>query len=134
MQPTHKLNMLSRMPSPHGRNSLWFQGRDVEDFLSEYEHFAEHANLMEDMTCREIRVYFSKRERRVLDVLDSYAHGDWGALKQDLRSLYTSLAEKRTYQPRDIQRFITKKRKITKLIHFDTYRRQFLVISASLEA
>src|SRR5258708_27871989 len=132
--PTPKLNMISLMPSPCGKDSLHFQGKDIEDFLSEYEHFAAHTSLTDEVKCQEIRIYFSKKERHVLDVLDSYARGDWRALKQDLRSLYTSLAEKRTYQPRDIQRFIAKKRKITKLIHFDTYRRQFLVISASLEA
>ena len=132
--PTPELNMLSWMPSLHGKNSLCFQGKDIEHFLMEYEHFAAHASLTEEVKCQEIYIYFSKKERHVLNVLDSYAHGDWRALKQDLCSLYTSLAEKRTYQPRDIQCFITKKRKITKLIDFDTYHHEFLVISASLEA
>src|SRR6266436_4350312 len=126
--------MLSLMPSPSGKDSLHFQGKDIEDFLSEYEHFAAHASLTNEVKCQEIRIYFSKKERHVLDVLDSYAREDWRALKQDLCSLYTSSAEKRTYQPQDIQHFIAKKRKITKLIHFDTYQREFLVISASLEA
>src|SRR5258708_34145649 len=132
--PTSELNMLSLMPSPHGKNSLCFRGKDIEDFLMEYEHFATHASLTEEVKCQEIYIYFSKKERHVLNVLDSYAHGDWRALKQDLCSLYTSLTDKRTYQPRDIQCFITKKRKITKLIDFDTYHHEFLVISASLEA
>src|SRR5258705_9288055 len=59
---------------------------------------------------------------------------NWNNLKGQLRSLYTSSVERRIYQPRDIQRFIAKKRKISKLIHFDTYRRQFLVITAGLQA
>ncbi len=128
------LNMLSRMPSPRGKNSLRFRGKNIEEFLTEYEHFAEHANLTENKKCQEIRIYFAKREKRVLDVLSGYRKENWRSLKRELRSLYTSSSEKRTYQPRDIQRFIDRKRKITKLIHFDTYRRQFMVISASLEA
>ena len=95
--PTSELNMLSLMPSPRGKDSLRFRGKDIEDFLSEYEHFAAHASLTNEVKCQEIRIYFSKKERHVLDVLDSYAREDWRALKQDLCSLYTSLAEKRTY-------------------------------------
>ncbi len=100
----------------------------------EYEHFAEHANLTEEKKCQEIRIYFAKKEKRVLDVLEGYLTGNWRSLKRELRSLYTSSSEKRTYQPRDLQRFIARKRRISKLIHFDTYRREFQVITASLEA
>ncbi len=59
---------------------------------------------------------------------------NWNNLKGQLQSLYTSSVERRIYQPQDIQHFITKKRKISKLIHFDTYRHQFLVITAGLQA
>src|SRR5260221_11846450 len=128
------LNMLSRMPSPHGKSSLRFRGKNIEEFLSEYEHFAEHANLTEEKKCQEVRIYFARKEKRVLDVLEGYVTGNWRSLKRELRSLYTSSAEKKTYQPRDLQRFIAKRRKIMKLVHFDTYRRQFKVISSSLEA
>src|SRR5258708_33283615 len=128
------INILSRMPSPRGKNTLRFRGKDIDGFLSEYEHFALHANVTDRVKCEEIRIYFSKREKRVLDVLDGYAAGNWEALKEELRSLYTSSAGKKTYQPRDIQHFIAKKRKISKLAHFDTYRRQFHVITKGLEA
>src|SRR5258708_16806681 len=127
------LNMLSRMPSPRGKSSLRFRGKNIEEFLMEYEHFAEHANLTEEKKCQEIRIYFAKKEKRVLDVLEGYLTGNWRSLKRELRSLYTSSSEKRTYQPRDLQRFIARKRRISKLIHFDTYRREFQVITTSLE-
>ena len=132
--PNAQLNVLSRMPSPRGKNALRFRGKDIEDFLTEYEHAADHANLTDEKKCEEIRIYFAKKEKRVIDVLDGFIHGDWRALKRELRSLYTSSAERKTYQPRDIQRFIARKRKITKLTHFDTYRREFLVITSNLEA
>src|SRR5258708_23243956 len=128
------LNMLSRMPSPRGKSSLRFRGKNIEEFLMEYEHFAEHANLTEEKKCQEVRIYFARKEKRVLDVLEGYVTGNWRSLKRELRSLYTSSAEKKTYQPRDLQRFIAKKWKIMKLVHFDTYRHQFKVISSSLEA
>src|SRR5258708_6054415 len=127
-------NMLSQMPSPHGKNSLCFRGKDIETFLMEYEHFAIHANLMDEVKCKEVRIYFSKREKRVLDILEGYQTSDWVKLKRELRLLYMSSAERRVYQPRDLQHFIMKKRKISKLNHFDTYRCLFLVITAGLEA
>ncbi len=132
--PNIDVNMLSHMPSPWGKSSLCFHGKDIDEFLSEYEHFAVHANLTDKKKCKEIRIYFAKKEKRVLDMLNSYLTRDWHGLKRELRSLYTSSAERQAYQPQDIQQFIAKKRKITKLIHFDTYHREFLVISASLEA
>ena len=114
-------NILSCMPSPRGKNSLRFRGKDIESFLTEYEHFAMHANLTDEVKCEEIRIYFSKREKRVLDILGGYQMLDWDDLKEQLRSLYTLLAKRKVYQPRDIQQYIAKKRKISKLIHFDTY-------------
>src|SRR5260370_31088818 len=93
------LNMLSRMPSPRGKNSLCFRGKNIEEFLTEYEQFAKHANLTENKKCQEIRIYFAKREKCVLDVLSSYCEENWRSLKRELRSLYMSSSEKRTYQP-----------------------------------
>ena len=115
--PNVQLNMLSHMPSPCGKNSLQFCGRNIDDFLTEYKH----TNLMDEKKCEELRIYFTKKEKEVLDVLEGFVQGDWRHLKRELRSLYTSSTEKKTYQPRDIQCFIAKKRKITKMIHFDTY-------------
>src|SRR5258708_39192999 len=90
------INMLSRMPSPHGKNSLHFQGKDVESFLTKYEHFATHANLTEQMRCKEIRIYFSEREKQGLDVLDGYTSGNWEDFKRELTSLDVSSVESKS--------------------------------------
>src|SRR5258706_10638998 len=83
--------------------------------------------------CQEIRIYFARKEKWVLDVLEGYVNKDWQALKRELLSLYTSLEEEKTYRPKDIQHYSTKKRKITKLLHFDIYQRKFKVIMGDLE-
>ena len=121
------------MPSPCGKNALQFKGRDVEEFLAEFEHYAEMAQLTDERKCREVRLYFRKKEKRVLDVLQGYRVKSWTGLKDELRSLYTSSYEKRFYQPKDMQKFVAKERKITKLSHFDVYRQDFLVIASSLD-
>ena len=119
--PITHTHMLPRMPSPHGEDSLRFRGKDIDHFLSEFEYFARQANLTEEEKCAEIRLYFSKKEKPVLDILAGYINKDWPQLKRELESLYTSSARTKIYSPRDIQRFIAEKRKITKLVHFDTY-------------
>ena len=108
-----------QMLSPCGKDSLHFWGKNIIDFLTEFEHFAGHASLMDSQKCDEI---------------DGYMVKDWDSLKKELLSLYTSSTEKKTYQSRDIQRFTVKKRKISKLIHFNTYRHEFQVITKSLES
>ena len=78
------INMLSQMPSPRGKNSLRFRGKDIESFLTEYEHFVAHVNLTDDVKCEEVRIYFSRKEKRVLDVLDGYLNQDWSKLTEQL--------------------------------------------------
>ncbi len=75
------LNMLSQMPTPHGKSVLCFQGKNIEEFLVKYECFAEHANLTEEKKCQEVCIYFTRKEKSVLDVLEGYIEGDWRALK-----------------------------------------------------
>ena len=82
---------------PRGKSSLHFQGKDIKEFLVEYERSADHANLTNAKKCQEIRIYFARKEKRVLDVLESYTNEDWQGLKRELKSLYTSSAEKKTY-------------------------------------
>src|SRR5258708_39626092 len=91
-------NVLSRMPSPRGKNSLRFRGKDIESFLTEYEHFATHANLTDEMRCEEIRIYFSKREKRGLGELDCYTLNMCEDLNNELMSLYIVSGERRIYK------------------------------------
>ena len=129
-----QINLLSQMPSTRGRRALRFRGKDIDGFLLEYERNALRANLTDEAKCEEIRFYFTKKEKRVLDILEGYITRNWNILKGQLWSLYMSSAAKKIYQPRDIQRFVAKKKKISKLIHFTVYRRDFMVITAGLEA
>ena len=125
---------ITSMPSLRGRNSLKFKGKNVEEFLVEFEYYAEHVKLTNAQKCKEVRMYFATCKKRVLDVLDGYKNVLWFQLKTELQSLYTSSDEKKHYRPKDIQKFISKECKILKLAHFDDYRREFLVIARNLES
>ncbi len=63
----------------------------------EYECSTDHTNLTDVKKCQEIRIYFARKEKCILDVLESYTNEDWQGLKRELKALYTYLAEKKTY-------------------------------------
>src|SRR5258708_10910178 len=78
------------MPSPRDKGTLHFKGRDIDMFLSKFEYYADHAHLTEIQRCDFICLYFSKKERRVLDILEGYQCRKWDQLKEELWSLYSS--------------------------------------------
>ncbi len=91
------VNVLLRMPGICRKNSLHFCGKNILEFLMEYECAAKHANLMNEKKCQELRIYFTKKEKHILDVLEGYINKDWQELRKELMSLYTSSEEKKTY-------------------------------------
>src|SRR5258708_899716 len=78
------------MPNPCDKDSLHFKGRDIDIFLSKYEGYADHAHLTEFQRCEFLRLYFSKKERQVLDILKGFQYHDWDKLKEELWTLYAS--------------------------------------------
>ena len=81
---------LYSMPSPCDKGTLHFKGKDIDAFLATYEYYAAHMNLTMIERCNFIHLYFSKKEKELLDILEGYRHQDWNQLKQELQSLYTS--------------------------------------------
>ena len=78
------------MPNPRDKGTLYFKGKDIDVFLSKFESYADRARLTEFWRCEFLRLYFSKKERRVLDVLEGYRCHSWDQLKEELWSLYAS--------------------------------------------
>src|SRR5258708_5118229 len=78
------------MPNPCDKEPLHFKGRDIDVFLSKYEGYADRAHLTEFQRCEFLRLYFSKKERRVLDILKGFQCCDWDKLKEKFWSLYAS--------------------------------------------
>src|SRR6266436_8982720 len=78
------------MPNPCDKGSLHFKGKDIDVFLSKFEYYADHAHLTKFQRCDFICLYFSKRERKVLDILEGFQCRNWSKLKEELWSLYSS--------------------------------------------
>src|SRR5258708_4279622 len=78
------------MPNPRNKGSLHFKGKDIDVFLSKFEYYTDRARLTEFQRCDFICLYFSKKERKVLDILEGFQCRDWGKLKEELWSLYSS--------------------------------------------
>src|SRR6266436_8440576 len=80
----------STMPNPCDKGLLHFKGKDIDVFLAKYEGYADCACLTEFRRCEFLCLYFSKKERRVLDILEGYRCRSWDKLKDELWSLYSS--------------------------------------------
>ncbi len=89
----------STMPNPHDKGLLHFKGKDINVFLAKYEGYADCACLTEFRRCEFLHLYFSKKERRVLDILEGYQCHSWDKLKEELWSLYSSSCASGTLSP-----------------------------------
>ena len=99
---------LMLMPNPQDKSSLKFKGKKIDEFLSEFKHYAEHSRLTSTQKCCQVQRYFSTQEKRVLDVLEGYKSLSWPQLKEELRSLYMSSEDQDFYRLKDLQRFVVK--------------------------
>src|SRR5258708_28387173 len=81
------------MPNPCDKDCLHFKGKRIDKFLSKYKCYADRARLTEVQRCEELRRYFSRRERPVLDVLEGHRNRNWSQLIEELLSLYTASSE-----------------------------------------
>src|SRR5258708_5930998 len=89
----------STMPNPCDKGLLHFKGKDIDVFLAKYEGYADHACLTEFRRCKFLHLYFSKKERWVLDILEGYWCHSWDKLKEELWSLYSSSCASGTLSP-----------------------------------
>src|SRR5258708_11189157 len=89
----------STMPNPCDKGLLHFKGKDIDVFLAKDKGYADHACLTEFRRCKFLRLYFSKKERQVLDILEGYWCHSWDKLKKELWSLYSSLCTSGTLSP-----------------------------------
>src|SRR5260370_25871336 len=79
------------MPDPYDKKFLHFKGKDIDSFLSKYEHYVDQACLTEVRRCESLWMYFSKKERRYLDILKGYQSCNWSQLKDEVWPSYTLL-------------------------------------------
>ncbi len=87
------------MPNPHNKGSLHFRGKDIDVFLSKFEYHADHAHLTEFERCEFICLYFSKKEKEFLDILEGFQCHNWDQLKEELWSMYSSSCSSGSISP-----------------------------------
>src|SRR5258708_22606208 len=78
------------MPNPRDKGLLHFKGQDIDVLLSRFEYYTDRAHLTEFQRCRFLCLYFSKKERKVLDILEGFQCRNWSKLTEELWSLYSS--------------------------------------------
>ncbi len=85
------LNDVLSMPNPRDKGLLHFKGQDINVFLLRFKYYTDRAHLTEFQRCEVLRLYFSKKERKVLDILEGFQCRNWSKLTEELWSLYSSL-------------------------------------------
>ena len=78
------------MPNPRDKGLLHFKGKDIDVFLSRFEYHADRACLTEVQRCKFLCLYFSKKERKFLDILEGFQCRNWSKLTEELWSSYSS--------------------------------------------
>src|SRR5258708_11413824 len=78
------------MPNPCGKGLLHFKGKDIDVFLSRFEYYTDHACLTEVQRCKFLCLYFSKKERKFLDILEGFQCCNWSKFTEELLSSYSS--------------------------------------------
>src|SRR5258708_13077033 len=78
------------MPNPRDKGLLHFKGKDIDVFLSRFEYHADRACLTEVQRCEFLRLYFSKKEMKFLDILEGFQCCNWSKLTEELWSSYSS--------------------------------------------
>ena len=68
------------MPNPCDKGLLHFKGKDIDVFLSRFEYHADRACLTEVQRCEFLRLYFSKKEMKFLDILEGFQCRNWSKL------------------------------------------------------
>ncbi|KAF9508070.1 hypothetical protein BS47DRAFT_1398118 [Hydnum rufescens UP504] len=115
------------MPMPSSRDAPKFTGRNLREFLVDYEMGTGEAGWDESQKCKQLPLYCKKAVRDLISTFEEVTSGHgWDALKKRLSDLYQPDYHKPHYTRRDIERFIKKKWIISKHSHFAQYYCDFM--------
>ncbi|KAF9521213.1 hypothetical protein BS47DRAFT_1357118 [Hydnum rufescens UP504] len=109
------------------RDAPKFTGRNLREFLADYEVGTGEAGWDESQKCKQLPLYCKKAVRDLTSTFEEVTSGHgWDALKKRLSDLYQPDYHKPHYTRRDIERFINKKQIISKHSHFAQYYCDFM--------
>lgn len=116
------------MPMPSSRDAPKFTGKNLREFLADYEIGTGEAGWSEDQKCKQLPLYCSRKVRDLVSTYEEVISGQhWSTLKRRLLDSFHPEYFRPRYSRRDIEKFVKKKRSITKRGHFAEYYRDFLM-------
>ena len=95
---SERLVVCSLMPMPSSRDAPKFTGRNLREFLVDYEVGTREAGWEESQKCKQLPLYCKKSVRDLVSTFEEVVHGKgWDSLKNKLSDLYQSDYHKPRY-------------------------------------
>ena len=127
-QDSERLIVRSSMPMPSSRDAPRFTGKNLREFLADYEIGTSGAGWDESQKCKRLPLYCKRPMRDLIGTFDEVVNGkDWASLKRKLSDLYHPDYYRPRYTRKDIEKYVHRKRTITKRMHFAEYYRDFMM-------
>ena len=123
----------ARMPEPRSRDAPKFTGKRILRFLADYEYCANAAGLTDEQKVTQIVRYCDTKSEQFMESLSEFETKDWDQFCKQLLECYPSKEEKPYYKVDHLIRLVKKPRKLTTIKRFNSYYRDFVVISKALE-
>ena len=125
------------MPHPHSTRAPTYSGlvdNSIEDFLQEYEEFADSCGLTNRQKVEIITRYMMLDLREFWKSLNGYIASDWRDLKKELLRLYTGTSTQRRHSENQLRSYARASAKSRMKSEADVlcYYRQFIVLSKPL--
>jgi hypothetical protein len=116
------------MPMPSSEGAPKFNGRNLKEFLNDYEIGTEEAGWDERQKCTNLPLYCKRPMRDLISTFEEVISGHgWSSLKRKLSNHYHPDIYRPRYSRRDIEKYVRRKRSITKRLHFAKYYRDFMM-------
>ena len=126
--PSERWIVRSSMPMPSSGDAPRFTGKNLKEFLSDYEIGTEEAGWDERHRCTKLPLYCKRPMRDLISTFEEVASGQgWESLKKKLADHYHPDIYKPRYSRRDVEKYSRKKRVITKRKQFAQYYRDFMM-------
>ena len=116
------------MPRRLSKDAPSFNGKRIEDFMTEFEALAANASLTNADKCKWMAIYSKGSAHEVVSSLKEIEDGNWTDAKALLLHLYKARDSKKHFNNDSLRRYTHKRRVIRRRAEFDAYHRGFLVI------
>ena len=126
------VNLPVKMPSPRSKTAPRFNGKNLTEFINEYEIHAKAAMLEKDEKAKLLMSYLSMKIRHTVEDLPEFKAKNWDKMVERLNRLYYSADHRYRPSQTKFRDFVKNTRKFKRRVDLDKYTSKFLLMSNKL--